>query len=90
MKRATDEQIERVKLMLECCDDWDEDEQTAVQAVLAELAAANEKLTAIEAATRKEVAWSSSSPSKCCCCGCQIADGCDICGECMCEDDCEL
>ncbi len=35
---ATDEQIERVRTMLECCDDWDADEQAAVETLLEDYA----------------------------------------------------
>lgn len=32
-------------------------------------------------------AYQGKAASKCSCCGCAIAEGCQICGECMCEDD---
>lgn len=34
---ATDEQLARVQTLLDTCDDWDDEEQAAVEAVLAEL-----------------------------------------------------
>lgn len=33
---ATDEQLARVQTMLDCCDDWDDYEQAAVEAVLSD------------------------------------------------------
>lgn len=44
---ATDYQLARVQTLLDTCDDWDEDEQEAVQAVLEELATLRASLSSL-------------------------------------------